>query len=136
MAGVSPTARAAHGCAVLGNRMFIFGGLSSSGPLNDLFVLDTGRLWSSNILGGEKHYFPVCVCECVRRSTSFCWLTPDSLQWSLVDTHCTPSPRLDVAMCAVTLPGRHKDGGAQVLFVFGGVDTNGQLFDDCYVIHM
>ena len=39
--GESPSARAAHGCAVIGNKMFIFGGLSPSGPLNDLFVLDT-----------------------------------------------------------------------------------------------
>lgn len=85
----------------------------------------------------ETLFSCMCVRVCEREKEHlFCWLTPDSLQWSLVDTHCTPSPRLDVAMCAVTLPGRHKDGGAQVLFVFGGVDTNGQLFDDCYAIHV
>ena len=59
MEGVSPTARAAHGCAVIGSRMFIFGGLSPSGPLNDLFVLDTGELRLANTLGREKQS---CVC--------------------------------------------------------------------------
>ena len=62
MEGVSPTARAAHGCAVIGSRMFIFGGLSPSGPLNDLFVLDTGELRLANTLGREKQS---CVCVCV-----------------------------------------------------------------------
>ena len=94
----------------------------------------------------------MCVCVCVHvrvcvhhfcaslyilmvTCVLICPCSSASLQWSQVDTHCAPCPRLDVAMCAVTLPNRHKDGGAPVLFIFGGVDTNGQLFDDCYVIH-
>ena len=68
MEGVSPTARAAHGCAVIGSRMFIFGGLSPSGPLNDLFVLDTGELRSANTLRREKRS-RVCVCVHARVCT-------------------------------------------------------------------
>ena len=44
--------------------MFIFGGLSPSGPLNDLFVLDTGELRLANTLGREKQSC-VCVCACM-----------------------------------------------------------------------
>lgn len=46
MGGASPPPLAAHGCAVLGKAVYIFGGLSSAGPgaQDVLYCLNTGTV--------------------------------------------------------------------------------------------
>ena len=72
----------------------------------------------------------------------FCCIVPctDTLKWARIETHCAPSPRLDVAMCPIRIPGNisedHKDQSVNAIFVFGGVDTGGNAYDDCYVLKL
>ena len=49
MGGNIPIARAAHSSAVVGKRLYVFGGMSETGALNDLYVLNTGRFWLQKI---------------------------------------------------------------------------------------
>ena len=107
--GTSPSARAAHSAVAVQETIFIFGGMDSTGPLNDLYSLNT-----------------------------------TTLHWSLIETTGgpPPAPRLDHTLCAVSLPvfaaakeGEEKanavEGRHMVLMVFGGMDTQGMMFDDC-----
>ena len=97
------------------------------GSLNDLFSLNTGvnPLTSTAI----AILFTCCIVSCT-----------DTLQWSRIETQCAPSPRLDVAMCPIRIPGNisedHKDQSVNAIFVFGGVDTGGNAYDDCYVLKL
>ena len=107
--GTSPSARAAHSAVAVQETIFIFGGMDSTGPLNDLYSLNT-----------------------------------TTLHWSLIETTGgpPPAPRLDHTLCAVSLSvfaaakeGEEKasavEGRHMVLMVFGGMDTQGMMFDDC-----
>ena len=43
VSGTSPPPLAAHGCAVVGRRVFLFGGLTIGGASDVLYCLDTGE---------------------------------------------------------------------------------------------
>ncbi|KAA0199119.1 hypothetical protein FBUS_06237, partial [Fasciolopsis buskii] len=109
--GRIPCARAGHGGVCLvgpesptsSTTVFIFGGVTVSGALNDMYCFDTGtRQWTEIIFEG-----PV------------------------------PKPRLDFACCLFT----KVDGdGLQInlekycFFVHGGMDTDGQMFNDSWTV--
>lgn len=40
--GPAPPLLAAHGCAIIGTRLYIFGGLTTNGACDSLYCLDTG----------------------------------------------------------------------------------------------
>ena len=43
MSGAPPPPLAAHGCAVVGRKLYIFGGLTVGGASDGLYCLDTGE---------------------------------------------------------------------------------------------
>ncbi|EDV22699.1 uncharacterized protein TRIADDRAFT_58524 [Trichoplax adhaerens] len=109
--GDIPPERAAHAVAVYENDMYIFGGMNSSGALNDFYVFQTNRRkWRKISVEGQQ-----------------------------------PSPRLDHSMCIARL--KKPDSTTEVdsvagdeqilLFMFGGVNTIGEMHDDfkAYRIH-
>lgn len=104
VSGEVPGRRAAHaGCAV-GSNLYIFGGMNATGAMDDLFCLNT-----------------------------------ESFVWQRIKCEGPPpNSRLDHTICAVTIP-RETDGTEvkptkfeqTFLIVFGGMDTRGEIFDDC-----
>ena len=100
--GDIPSKRAAHaGCAVDGT-LYLFGGMNETGALDDLYALNTETmLWQKIQCDGPP-------------------------------PHC----RLDHTMSAVTVSRKVDDDEEKTvdqtfLVVFGGMDTSGQIFDDC-----
>lgn len=56
--GDGPCARMAHASAVIGNKMYIFGGITSDKKLlNDIYILDVGAfVWRSILFGLMKEF--------------------------------------------------------------------------------
>lgn len=112
----NPCARAAHGAVVHGCQLFVFGGMNATGALNDLHSLDTEtETWTRLEFG-----------------------TPP------------PSPRLDFGMCLVLFPKGEdeiKDGEEEAsaslptddvgfIMVHGGMNAEGDIFDNCYLLRV
>ncbi|XP_020602771.1 rab9 effector protein with kelch motifs-like isoform X2 [Orbicella faveolata] len=108
--GSVPSSRTAHAAACVGKKIFIHGGMSSIGTaLDDMFSLDTETLrWTRTPIDGPS-----------------------------------PAPRLDHTLCTVEIPKPTDDSASEktkadesltILLVFGGMDTQGEIFNDCLVL--
>lgn len=69
----------------------------------------------------------------------------DTWSWSIIDQQWTeiicrsvPRPRLDFAYCLVELKNNEKDPSETIpcLFIHGGTDTQGEVFDDCFLLRL
>eukprot|EP00058_Branchiostoma_floridae_P014644 XP_002600132.1 hypothetical protein BRAFLDRAFT_276373 [Branchiostoma floridae] len=111
--GPVPTARAAHTAVVHGSLVYMFGGMNQEGALDSMHVLNTERLtWSE--------------------------LRPEGPP---------PGPRLDHGACIIHLSvasgseehagiGPVHDGKVTMLLVYGGMDTQGIIHEDCLVMRI
>lgn len=108
--GHAPSSRTAHAATSIGKKVFIHGGMSAVGAaLDDVYSLDTETLrWTQISIDGPS-----------------------------------PAPRLDHTLCAVEIPKPSGDSKAEtaeekdreiLLLVFGGMDTQGEIFNDCIVL--
>lgn len=108
--GHAPSSRTAHAAACVGKKIYIHGGMSSVGAaLDDMYALDTETLiWTKIPVDGPS-----------------------------------PAPRLDHTLCTVEVPTptddsvsseTNGDDSLTVLLVFGGMDTQGEIFNDCLVL--
>ena len=103
-----PCARAAHGGISVDKLLFIFGGIDSSGnALNDLWKYDNElNQWSNIEIFGYK-----------------------------------PPPRLDFAYCKVKILENDQSSNNVNKFktffvIHGGMDNEGNVFDDCFIINL
>ena len=55
--GTPPTPRQGHIVAVVGNKMFVHGGMSGQQIFNDLYALNLGKLYSLIIVRPRSHVF-------------------------------------------------------------------------------
>ncbi|XP_062863887.1 kelch domain-containing protein 2 [Trichomycterus rosablanca] len=130
--GNGPTPRAAHACATLGNRGYVFGGRYLDHRLNDLYYinLDTwewsemsvpqhgpvGRSWHSFVPVSSDHVFLFGGFTTNRETLSDAWLyCAATNEWKQVDHGHTRSPRLWHTACA---------GPDGEVLVFGGCANN------------
>ncbi|EDO49239.1 predicted protein [Nematostella vectensis] len=109
--GDVPPSRTAHAAVAIGHRLYLFGGMNGLGmALDDFYVLET-----------------------------------ETCKWSRIRSDgLPPNPRLDHAMCTILLPKiteeapsstpseNNESPPSQLLFVFGGMDTQGNIFNDCF----
>ncbi|XP_076867555.1 rab9 effector protein with kelch motifs isoform X3 [Brachyhypopomus gauderio] len=108
--GDIPAGTAAHAAVALGSSVYIFGGMTALGATNSMYKFQC-----------DKH------------------------RWTLMKFESdSPPNRLDHSMCVVPWSGRaggNTEEGAEsstkeakhLCFVFGGMDTQGELFNDCLV---
>ncbi|MBN3324404.1 RABEK protein, partial [Atractosteus spatula] len=110
--GDVPPGCAAHSAAALGKVIYIFGGMTASGAVNSMYKFHIDRQrWTLVTFGGAL-----------------------------------PSKRLDHSMCVVpwrlraseSLPRRQQEETSpgefvHLCFVFGGMDTEGNIYNDCAV---
>lgn len=130
--GNAPSPRAAHACAVVGNRGYVFGGRYREHRLNDLYYIDldtwewhemsvpqqgpVGRSWHSFTPVSPDHIFLFGGFTTDREALSDAWLYCVSKnEWKPFKHNHTQSPRLWHTAC----PG--PDGE---VFVFGGCANN------------
>ncbi|XP_019643444.1 PREDICTED: rab9 effector protein with kelch motifs-like [Branchiostoma belcheri] len=111
--GPVPSARAAHTAVVHGSQVYLFGGMNQEGALDSMHVLNT-----------------------------------ENLTWrELKPEGPPPGPRLDHAACIIQLSvasgsqehagiGVVHDGKVTMLLVYGGMDTQGIIHDDCLVMRI
>ncbi|XP_076316196.1 rab9 effector protein with kelch motifs-like isoform X1 [Tachypleus tridentatus] len=104
--GCIPCGRAAHGVVAVQKDFYVFGGLTSEGVVTDLYKYDTSLETWFKINCGDQ----------------------------------VPRGRLDFGICLVELStGNHETDGQdenknnQCILVHGGMDTNGEIFDDTWV---
>lgn len=108
--GSVPSPRTAHAAACVEKKIFIHGGMSSIGTaLDDVFSLDTETSrWTKTPIDGPS-----------------------------------PAPRLDHTLCTVEIRKSTDDSASEktkaeesltILLVFGGMDTQGEIFNDCLVL--
>ncbi|XP_028293413.1 kelch domain-containing protein 2 [Gouania willdenowi] len=130
--GDAPSPRAAHACATLGNRGYVFGGRFKNLRLNDLFYIDldswewhemsvpqqapVGRSWHSFTPVSTEHIFLFGGFTTERETLSDAWLYCVSTnQWKPFKHGHSTSPRLWHTACS------GLDGE---VFVFGGCANN------------
>ncbi|KAJ0063299.1 hypothetical protein NL108_015778 [Boleophthalmus pectinirostris] len=130
--GNCPSPRAAHACATVGNRGYVFGGRYKNYRLNDLYYLDldtwqwhemsvpqggpVGRSWHSFTPVSQDHIFLFGGFTTERDTLSDAWLYCVSKnEWKPFKHSHTENPRLWHTAC----PG--PDGE---VFVFGGCANN------------
>lgn len=104
---VTPPGRAAHGIAKRSDeeeKFYIFGGLGQSGPLNDLWEFDgVSRAWK-NLTGQENVTSPQLA---------------------------EPSPRFGAAMACISV--KEPESYSRYLLVHGGMNSEGEIFNDLWV---
>lgn len=130
--GNTPSPRAAHACATVGNRGYVFGGRYKNYRLNDLYYLDldtwewhemsvpqqgpVGRSWHSFTPVSQDHIFLFGGFTTERDTLSDAWLYSVSKnEWKPFKHSHSENPRLWHTAC----PG--PDGE---VFVFGGCANN------------
>uniref|UniRef100_A0A3P8V2M9 Kelch domain containing 2 n=1 Tax=Cynoglossus semilaevis TaxID=244447 RepID=A0A3P8V2M9_CYNSE len=127
--GNTPSPRAAHACATVGNRGYMFGGRYKNFRLNDLYYIDldtwewtlpqlcpVGRSWHSFTPVSPDHIFLFGGFTTERETLSDAWLyCVTKNEWKPFNHSHTQSPRLWHTAC----PG--PDGE---VFVFGGCANN------------
>uniref|UniRef100_A0A673CAL2 Kelch domain containing 2 n=1 Tax=Sphaeramia orbicularis TaxID=375764 RepID=A0A673CAL2_9TELE len=129
--GNTPSPRAAHACATVGNRGYVFGGRYKNYRLNDLYYLDldtwewheivpqhgpVGRSWHSFTPVSPDHIFLFGGFTTERETLSDAWLYCVSKnEWTQYKHGHNDSPRLWHTACA---------GPDGEVFVFGGCANN------------
>uniref|UniRef100_A0A3Q4I869 Kelch domain containing 2 n=1 Tax=Neolamprologus brichardi TaxID=32507 RepID=A0A3Q4I869_NEOBR len=130
--GDTPSPRAAHACATVGNRGYVFGGRYKNYRLNDLYYLDldtwewhemsvpqqgpVGRSWHSFTPVSPDHIFLFGGFTTDRETLSDAWLYSVSKnEWKPFKHSHTESPRLWHTACA---------GPDGEVFAFGGCANN------------
>ncbi|MBN3298790.1 KLDC2 protein, partial [Amia calva] len=130
--GNPPSPRAAHTCATIGNRGYVFGGRYRESRLNDLYFINmdtwewsemsvpqqgpVGRSWHSFIPVSPDHLFLFGGFTTEKQTLSDAWLYCVSKnEWKPFKHSNTESPRLWHTACA------SEEGE---VFVFGGCANN------------
>ncbi|KAI4804852.1 hypothetical protein KUCAC02_026464 [Chaenocephalus aceratus] len=130
--GNAPSPRAAHACATVGNRGYVFGGRYKNYRLNDLYYIDldtwewhemsvpqpgpVGRSWHSFTPVSPDHIFLFGGFTTERETLSDAWLYYVSKnEWKPFKHSYTESPRLWHTACS---------GPDGEVFVFGGCANN------------
>ncbi|KAK4472310.1 hypothetical protein MN116_003575 [Schistosoma mekongi] len=138
----SPVPRAAHGGTILTNKihsldtskLLIFGGLSVNGALNDMFCFDTSvKQWTeinynTSVLPSPRLDFAYCTFSLVVKKdtteNSPMKITMKSLRENQFPDNADKSNDNNIT-----------DEYCQVyLFIHGGMDTHGTVFDDAFLI--
>lgn len=130
--GNAPTPRAAHACATVGNRGYVFGGRYMDNRLNDLYYINmdtwewnemsvpqhdlVGRSWHSFLSVSSNHLFLFGGFTTNRETLSDAWLyCVTTSEWKPLNHKHTKSPRLWHTACL---------GPDGEVFVFGGSANN------------
>ncbi|ROL53865.1 Rab9 effector protein with kelch motifs [Anabarilius grahami] len=153
--GKPPAPRHGHVIAAVGTDVYIHGGMSGETFHNDMFLLNTETMkWEKVKAKGEippgvaahssvsfgKNIFIFGGLTSEGASNSMYKFQCDKQRWTRLKFEGDlPPGRLDHSMCLV--PWRVKTAGREtcgadvqhLCFIFGGMDTQGVIFNDCLV---
>ena len=111
-----PSGRFSHSAAVVGGKLYVFGGFDGISVTNELWVYSPGMLWSPLVqpLLSEA-YHVLCKCfQVLGANGKMMMLCAGIFSWSLVEGTGAPSPRAG-----------HKAAGIGTnMYIFGGADED------------
>ncbi|KAF3701987.1 Rab9 effector protein with kelch motifs [Channa argus] len=158
--GRHPSPRHGHVIAAVGSKIYIHGGMAGEKFHNDMYFLDTRNMkWdkvhvkgdsppgvashSAVVLGKTIYIFGGMTAD---GASNFMYrFNTDESRWMLMKFKGDMPPnRLDHSMCLLPwkVRGEQNEGEAQasspaetihLAFVFGGMDTQGVIYNDCIV---
>ncbi|XP_033845055.1 rab9 effector protein with kelch motifs isoform X1 [Periophthalmus magnuspinnatus] len=154
--GTPPPARHGHIVVAVGSRIFIHGGMAGEKFFSDLFALDTGTMsWEQIHTKGDippavaahaavaldRHIYVFGGMTAGGASNFMYRFNTDNDYWTKMKFEGDlPPNRLDHSMCLVpwkvsekTEDGQQDTKTKHLAFVFGGMDTQGVIHNDCIV---
>uniref|UniRef100_A0A3B4B2D2 Rab9 effector protein with kelch motifs n=1 Tax=Periophthalmus magnuspinnatus TaxID=409849 RepID=A0A3B4B2D2_9GOBI len=154
--GTPPPARHGHIVVAVGSRIFIHGGMAGEKFFSDLFALDTGTMsWEQIRTKGDippavaahaavaldRHIYVFGGMTAGGASNFMYRFNTDNNYWTKMKFEGDlPPNRLDHSMCLVpwkvsekTEDGQQDTKTKHLAFVFGGMDTQGVIHNDCVV---
>lgn len=160
--GRKPPARLGHIIVAVDSKIYIHGGMNGNKFHNDMYSLDSGSLkWEKvqakgDIPPGVAAHSAVVLAKNIYifggmtadgASNSMYRFNTEKCRWTLMEFKgAMPPKRLDHSMCIFPWMARdeeHQEGeqanrpappeAIQLLFVFGGMDTQGVIYNDCIV---
>lgn len=125
-----PSARAAHGGVACGHRMIIFGGMNDTGALNDLVSLDTESMQWTEItfeIAPPTPRLDFAMCG-VQIKLNDLKESTDETEERVETSSMSESPPSNVAAegTSTALPA--------FILIHGGMNTDGDIYDDCFII--
>ncbi|KAG7498278.1 rab9 effector protein with kelch motifs [Solea senegalensis] len=152
--GRHPPARHGHIIVAVGSRVFFHGGMAGDKFHNDMYSLDTGSMkWekvqakgdipsgvaahSAVVLGKNIYIFGGMTAD--GACNSMYRFNTDKSRWVLMKFEGDMPPnRLDHSMCVLPWKVHDENSPAssetiQLAFVYGGMDTQGVIYNDCIV---
>ncbi|XP_067133127.1 rab9 effector protein with kelch motifs-like isoform X1 [Centruroides vittatus] len=154
--GRNPTPRAAHSIVAINKQLFLFGGLSNRGALNDLYRFDTvEEIWVKISVPGKlpsaRLDFAICAIniELIRndekgstdgqshpvRKASPSWLS-NTISFTRNDVGFLKCWCFSGGMQLKPSHSEHTSNiqsGRSAIFLHGGMDTQGNIFDDFFI---
>ncbi|XP_067945622.1 rab9 effector protein with kelch motifs-like [Watersipora subatra] len=133
-----PEPRAAHAAVADGMNMFIFGGMNKEGSaLCDLWKLDTvNMLWSQCQTEGPPPASRLDMASCVITWTTQGESSPTSAVDELADTMENVQVSAPEAAEGAAKEPSPVSQVCRLLLIHGGMDTQGEIFDDCLVYRL
>ncbi|CAH8453909.1 unnamed protein product [Schistosoma turkestanicum] len=139
----SPGPRAAHGGIILTNKIYghdtskilIFGGLSLNGALNDMFCFDTNtRQWTEikyqdSVSPSPRLDFAYCTFSLIVKKDS-----KSNSSMNIIFKDKQYNHDIDNGDKASDDINDKDEYYQEYLFIHGGMDTHGTVFDDAYII--
>ncbi|KAG8554295.1 hypothetical protein GDO81_003752 [Engystomops pustulosus] len=155
--GDPPKPRHGHIITAIGTKLFIHGGMAGTTFYSDMFCIDTENMkWQQLETKGDQP--PPCAAHSSISWKKFIYVFGGMAKTGAISTMYrfdteaniwtqmkfespSPPPRLDHSMCLVPWKTRTDtcaedqdlEKPVPICLIFGGMDTAGELYNDCYV---
>jgi N-acetylneuraminic acid mutarotase len=159
--GVPPEQRHGHCLLTLGNaRLYLHGGMNGRTFFRSIYSIDLNEKsarWNEHLSSAgiaspaARAAHGAVAVECTSSLVIFgglgrngqalndtwSWST-NTEQWTEIVCRSLPRARLDFAYCLVELRDKEREcsEATPCLFVHGGTDTQGEVFDDCFLLRL
>lgn len=142
--GRKPSARAAHGAVAVERSIFIFGGLCSKGALNELFHFDTeeqtwNKITISRGIPSARLDFAICsiYIETENRDNENSRVSETTNNYHEKNASSRSSSSWLSNTSMRLNPPKHSEvkypNKRCAIFIHGGMDTEGNIFDDAFI---
>ncbi|XP_055475169.1 rab9 effector protein with kelch motifs isoform X2 [Psammomys obesus] len=132
--GAAPPGCAAHTAVAVGKHVYVFGGMTPAGALNTMYKYDTEKqhwtlLQFDALLPSERLDHSMCVIPWPVTSTS----ENKDLDPVILNCDAEEGDAADTQMTQGEGSSEERQTNMLLCFVFGGMNTEGEVYDDCIV---
>ncbi|XP_021516605.1 rab9 effector protein with kelch motifs isoform X3 [Meriones unguiculatus] len=132
--GAAPPGCAAHTAVAVGKHVYVFGGMTPAGALNTMYKYDTEKqhwtlLQFDTLLPSGRLDHSMCVIPWPVTSTS----ENKDLDPVILNCDAEEGDAADTQMTQGEGSSEERPTNMLLCFVFGGMNTEGEVYDDCIV---